>query len=124
MRVRAPGKRSRGPAEVQQTRAADAQSRRRQLQWLCVLFHYVCVRVRVFVRAKAREARHSGAMSPNRRRRNIVRVHTIIISRGNRPRFAGKTVPGRLPAPHARKRSRPAAATRIIIIIIIICAFN
>jgi hypothetical protein len=41
MRVRAPGKRSRGPAEVQQTRAADAQSRRRQLQWLCVLFHYV-----------------------------------------------------------------------------------
>jgi len=35
-------------------------------------------------------------MSPNRRRRrrNIVRVHTIIISRGNRPRFAGKTVPG------------------------------
>jgi hypothetical protein len=87
----------------------------------------MCVRVRVCVRAKARGARHSGAMSPNRRRRrNIVRVHTIIISRGNRPRFAGKTVPGRLPAPHARKRSRPAAATGIIIIIIIIiiCAFN
>lgn len=37
-------------------------------------------------------------MSPNRRRRrrrrNIVSVRTIIISRGNRPRSAGKTVPG------------------------------
>jgi len=51
-RVREPGKRSRLPAEVQQTRAADAwpAESRRQLQRLCVLYHYVrelraCVRV-------------------------------------------------------------------------------
>lgn len=58
-------------------------------------------------------------MSPNRRRRNIVSVHTIIISRGNRPRFAGKTVPGaaflRLTPENVLGR---AAAARIIIIVL------
>jgi len=56
-RVHEPGKRSRLPAEVQQTRAADAwlTESRRQLQWLCVLYHYVrvlcvsCVRAWVCV---------------------------------------------------------------------------
>lgn len=73
---------------------------------VCVFFAFVlCVPVCMCEGARG----SSGATTANRRR-NIVRVHTIIISRGNGPRFARKTFPGRLPAPYAQKRSRLVAA--------------